>query len=80
MINTIPRRLIIAQCDEKCMITMVNFFKTTWINRYLQPMEIMYGQGHEFIGRDILKCFIEKQYGNIVKQISLGNKVFNKIS
>ena len=35
----------ITQYDNKCAITITNFVETMWLNRYPQPMEILYDQG-----------------------------------
>ena len=41
---------------------MANLVETTWMSRYPRPIEIMYDQVSEFIGRNFRKSLIEDEY------------------
>ena len=48
----------IVQYNDKIVISIVNFFETTWLSGYSRPMEIMYDQGSEFIGNHFRESLI----------------------
>ena len=57
MIDPVTGWLKITQYDYT---KEMNLVETTWLIRYLRPMEITYDQGSEFIGNEFIKSLIEK--------------------
>ena len=50
---------------------MANLVETVWLSRYTITIEIKYGKGKEFIGREFRKPLIEMEYGITAKVIGL---------
>ena len=44
MIDTVTGWFEIAQYDDKKAISIVNLVETTWLYRYIRPIEITYDQ------------------------------------
>ena len=40
-------------------MTIVNLVETTWLTRYIWPIEIIFDHGEEFIGYELKHGFIE---------------------
>ena len=55
----------------KKAISIANLVETTWLSRYLRPIEITYDQGPEFIVHEFIKYLIETEYGVTPKPITL---------
>ena len=62
MADPVTRWYEITQYDNKIVISIANLFETTWLTRYPIPMEILYGQGSEFIGHKFRKSLIDTEY------------------
>ena len=58
MIDSFTGWFKITQYDDKHANFIVNLVDTTWLDIYPSPMEIMYGQGSEFIGHEFRKYLI----------------------
>ena len=69
----------ITQYDEKIAISIANLVYTTWLTRYPRPMEIIYYQGSEFIGHDLIKYLIEEGYRITSKPSTSDNPTSNTI-
>ena len=52
----------IMQYDNKRSISIANLVENMWLTRYPIPIDILYGQGSEFIGREFRKFLIEEEY------------------
>ena len=66
----------IIQYDKKIPILIVNLVETTWLTRYPRPTEIPYYQGSAFIGHELRKSLIEKEYEITAKLI--GHRKFQR--
>ena len=61
MIDDVTGWFEIKQYDDKNAILITNLVDTTWLNKYLIPMEIMYNQESEFIGHKFRKSLNERE-------------------
>ena len=52
MIHAVTGWVKITQYNNKRVITILNLVETTWLTKDPLPIEIMYDQGSEFIGRE----------------------------
>ena len=68
MINSVTVWFEVVQYDDKRAITIANLVETTWLSRYLRPIEITYDQGKAFIGYEFRKSIIEDKNGITAKQ------------
>ena len=69
----------IIQYGNKIVISTAKLVETTWLTRYIRPMEIMYGQGSEFIGHEFIKSLLEKEHGITTKPSTSANHNSNAI-
>ena len=79
MIDLVTGQFEITQYNNKRAISNADLVETTWLFRYLRPMEITYDQGLEFIGHEFRKYLIEIEYGVTAKPSTLGNPTSNAI-
>ena len=79
MIDTVTGWSKITQYDNKRVTTIAKLVETTWLTRYLKPMEITYDQGSEFIGNEYIKSLIEKEYKIHSNQSTLEKPTSNAI-
>ena len=73
MVYPVTGWIKVNQYDDKRAISIANLVKILWLYRYSRPMEIMYDQGSEFIGREFRKTPIEINYGITAKPSTVGN-------
>ena len=79
MIDPVTGWLEITQYDNKRVISIMNLVENERLSRYPIPMEITYDQGSEFIGHELRKYPIEREYRINTKTITLGNPTYNAI-
>ena len=58
-------------------MTIASLVKTTWLVRYLWPLEIMYDRGGEFIGHKFKSSLMDQEYGINTKPDSSDNPQAN---
>ena len=64
---------------KSCMTKTRDLVETTWLSRYLRPIEITYDQVKEFIGNEFRKYLIEDEYRINAKPSTSGNSISDKI-
>ena len=65
--------------DNKAM-TITNLVGTTWLVRYIWPVDITYDREGEFLGHEFKNSLIENEYGIKTKHVSPGNPQGNAIT
>ena len=67
MIDTVTGWSEITKYNNKYTIIIVKVVETEWLTRYPCPTEITHDQRLVFIGHELRKYLIEKQFGMLAK-------------
>ena len=80
MVEAVTRWFEVMQYRDNKAMTITNLVGTTWLVRYIWPVDITYDRGVEFFGHEFKNSLIENEYGITTKPASPGNPQGNAIT